>query len=75
MRSFKVTIFALYVEIIPEKKLNSVLIIQFTMKPGKSETESFRLLTDVLEMMSNHDHVYLSGINDFIKVVRMLKTS
>ncbi|KAE9542481.1 hypothetical protein AGLY_003342 [Aphis glycines] len=43
------------------------------VKLGKSATKSFNLLTEVYGD-SDHDHVFLSGTNDFVRVVKKLKT-
>jgi len=45
--SVKVTLFALYVEIIPDEKIEQRIDFKFLVKLWESATESFRLFTDV----------------------------
>jgi len=44
--SVKVTLFVLYVEIMPDEKIKYRINFIFLVKLGKSTTESLRLLTD-----------------------------
>jgi len=43
----KVTLFALYIEIMTDEKIEQRINLKFLMKLGKSATQSFLLLTDV----------------------------
>lgn len=44
---FKVTSYELFVEIMPDKKIEQHSNLKFHVKLGKSATESLRLLADV----------------------------
>jgi len=45
--SIKVTLFVLYVEIIPDEQIEQRIDFKVLVKLGKSATESFHVLTDV----------------------------